>query len=327
MLEYPTLNQFVLDEESIYGGSGQFSDIVLDLGIVGKAISHEINRAGLNGILGEAGMQNASGDTVQHLDVVANDLFVKYLSKTQHFCALASEEEAGIVALDSGKDSDYVIAFDPLDGSSNIDYNVSVGTIFSIHKRLSADGPGSLKDFLQPGNAQVAAGYMLYGSSTMLVYTTGQGVHGFTLDPTIGEWILSHKNITIPDVCDVYSGNEAYTRTWDATSQKFLEDFKLNNPKATSRHIGSLVADIHRNILKGGIYFRPYDDFTKRSAKLRVNFELKPLAMIVEQAGGYATNGAINILDIVPDTLHQKDCMIAGNTEIVRRYESAMQGA
>lgn len=321
MLEHPTLNQFVLDEEAKYYGSGQFSDILLDLGVIGKAISYEINRAGLNGILGEAGIENSSGDTVQRLDVLANDLFVRYLSKTQHFCALASEEEEGIVSLKSGEDSDYVIAFDPLDGSSNIDFNVSVGTIFSIHRRVSANGPGTMADFLQPGKAQVAAGYILYGSSTMLVYTTGQGVHGFTLDPAIGEWILSHENITIPKVCNVYSANEAYRATWDTVSLEFLDDFKANNPKATSRHIGSLVADIHRNLLKGGFYFRPYDDDAEHSNKLRLNFELKPLAMIVEQAGGYSTTGEMSLLDIVPTSLHQKERMITGEKTVVQDYE------
>lgn len=327
MLEHPTLNQFILDQEATYDGSGQFSDILLDLGVIGKAISHEINRAGLNGILGEAGMQNSSGDTVQHLDVMTNELFVRYLSKTQHFAALASEEEEGIVALASGEDSDYVIAFDPLDGSSNIDFNVSVGTIFSIHRRISSNGPGTMADFLQPGNAQVAAGYILYGSSTMMVYTTGQGVHGFTLDPTIGEWILSHKNITIPKDCNVYSANEAYRATWDKISLEFLDDFKASNPKATSRHIGSLVADIHRNLLKGGFYFRPFDDNSEKSNKLRLNFELKPLAMIVEQAGGYSTTGEMSVMDIVPTELHQKERMIAGAKTVVQEYEELYKAA
>ncbi|MBI2415133.1 MAG: class 1 fructose-bisphosphatase [Candidatus Kerfeldbacteria bacterium] len=320
-LEHPTLSQFVLEQEAEHGGTGEFSNILLDLGVVGKTISREVNKAGLVGILGDAGLENTSGDQVKKLDVLANELFINYLSKTQHFCAIASEEETDIVPLPQSAQANYVIAFDPLDGSSNIDFNVSIGTIFSIHRRLSNIGPGTLADFLQPGHAQVAAGYILYGSSTMLVYSTGHGVHGFTLDPSIGEWLLSHHRITIPQQCQVYSANEAYAHTWDAVSQKFLEDFKRTTPQATSRHIGSLVADIHRNLLKGGLYFRPYDNASKRQAKLRLNYELKPLAFIVEQAGGYATDGQRNILDITPSQLHQKYPMIAGNAAIVQQYE------
>lgn len=324
MLKHPTLSQFVLDQEVEYGGSGQFSDILLNIGVVGKVISREMGRAGLTDILGEAGVENSSGDVVQKLDVQADELFINYFSKTDNFCALASEEQEGIVALQNGAQSEYVIAFDPLDGSSNIDYNVSVGTIFSIHKRISPIGqPGTVEDFLQPGSAQVAAGYVLYGSSTMLVYSTGHGVHGFTLDASIGEWLLSHPAIIIPGACDIYSANQAYANTWNMASRTFLDGFISSHPKATSRHIGSLVADIHRNLLKGGLYFRPYDDATTHAAKLRLNFELKPLAFIVEQAGGYATTGAERILDIMPESLHQKLPMICGNADVVKAYETA----
>lgn len=323
MLQHPTLSQFVLDQEKEVKGSGEFSQILLDIGVVGKVISREVNKAGLAGILGEAGTENTSGDSVKKLDVLANDLFVNYLSKTGHFAALASEEETDIVLVPHGESAKYVIAFDPLDGSSNMDYNVSVGSIFSIHKRVTPVGTSAtVADFLQPGSAQIAAGYILYGSSTMLVYTTGHGVHGFTLDPSVGEWLLSHPNIMIPSVCDVYSANEAYMYTWTETDRTFIADFKKTNPKATSRHIGSLVADIHRNILKGGLYFRPYDDAQKKSAKLRINYELKPLAMVVEQAGGTATDGTASILDITPTSLHEKGVMIAGNTTVVEDYIS-----
>lgn len=323
MLDHPTLSQFVLDQEAKTQGSGKFTDILLDLGVIGKVISREMNKAGLTSIIGVAGVENSSGDVVQKLDVLTNELFINYLKKTAHFCAIASEEEEGIVPIHNGIHSDYVIAFDPLDGSSNIDYNVSVGTIFSIHRRTSPVGtPGTEQDFLQAGNTQVAAGYILYGSSTMFVYTTGQGVHGFTLDQSIGEWLLSHDNVMIPEVCDVYSANEAYSSTWDETSQRFLNEFKSETKNATSRHIGSLVADLHRNLLKGGIYFRPYDDSIRKTAKLRLNYELKPLAFIIEQAGGYATDGMHNILDIVPASLHAKSPMIAGNAKVVKEYEA-----
>lgn len=321
LLQHPTLSQFVLEQEKKYNGTGELTAILVDIGVIGKIISREVNKAGLADILGEAGLENASGDTVKKLDVLANDLCVNYLSKTQHFAALASEEEEHIVPLPNtaGK---YIIAFDPLDGSSNIDSNVSIGTIFSIHKRKNINQPVSEADFLQTGHEQVAAGYILYGSSTMLVYSAGHGVHGFTLDQSIGEWLLSHPKITIPESCNIYSANEAYARTWNIGSQQFLDAFKRNNPKATSRHIGSLVADLHRNILKGGLYFRPYDDASKQTAKLRINYELKPLAMIIEQAGGYATDGTQNILDILPTSLHQKLPMVAGNKAVVEEYEN-----
>lgn len=326
MLKHPTLSQFVLEQEREFGGSGEFSQILLGIGVVGKVISHEVNKAGLVDILGEAGVENSSGDTVKKLDVISNELFVKYLSKAGHFAALASEEETDIVVVPGAEDAKYVIAFDPLDGSSNVDFNVSVGSIFSVHRRVTELGtPATIQDFLQPGKAQVAAGYILYGSSTMLVYTTGHKVHGFTLDPTIGEWLLSHEDMRIPEACDVYSANEAYMYTWSESARQFMANFKANNVKATSRHIGSLVADLHRNLLKGGLYFRPYDDESKKSAKLRLNYELKPLAMIVEQAGGYATSGAGSILDIVPTDLHAKSPMVAGNANIVKAWENVNQ--
>lgn len=317
-LEHPTLSQFVLEQEKNHNGSGELTNILLDLGVVGKIISREVNKAGLSDILGEAGIENTSGDEVKKLDVLTNELFIHYLSNTQHFAALASEEETSFVPLNPN--AKYVIAFDPLDGSSNIDSNVSIGTIFSIHKRLS-DQPVTEADFLQKGSEQIVSGYILYGSSTMLVYSSGTGVHGFTLDQSIGEWLLSHPHITIPETCNIYSANEAYATTWDEISRNFLEDTKKNNPKITSRHIGSLVADLHRNILKGGLYFRPYDNAATKKAKLRINFELKPLAFIVEQAGGYATNGEVNILNIVPETLHQMSPMVCGNKNIVQDYE------
>ncbi len=324
MLQHPTLSQYILDQEKAVRGSGEFSQILLDIGVIGKVISREVNKAGLAGILGEAGTENSSGDSVKKLDVLANDLFVNYLSKTGHFAALASEEETDIVVVPNGEHAKYVIAFDPLDGSSNMDFNVSVGSIFSIHQRVTPLGTApTLQDFLQPGSAQVAAGYILYGSSTMLVYTTGHGVDGFTLDPSVGEWLLSHAQMMIPAHCDVYSANEAYMYTWAESDKAFLENFKRSNPKATSRPIGSLVADIHRNVLKGGIYFRPYDDFQKKSAKLRINYELKPLAMIVEQAGGVTTDGQQSILNITPTELHQKGVMVAGNAAIVSTYKTA----
>ncbi len=326
MLHHPTLSQFVLEQERVTGGSGDFSQILLDIGVIGKVISREVNRAGLADIVGDAETSNSSGDQVKKLDILANDLCIRYLSTTDHFCAIASEEETDIVPLPKGAQAKYVIAFDPLDGSSNIDSNVSIGTIFSIHQRRSALGePGELNDFLQTGRTQVAAGYILYGSSTMLVYSTGHGVHGFTLDTSIGEWLLSHPHMKIPDTCSIYSANEAYHNTWDEAARHFLEEFKRTHAKATSRHIGSLVADLHRNIIKGGLYFRPFDDAAHKTAKLRINYELKPLAFIIEQAGGYASDGQQNILDIIPQQLHQKLPMVAGNRLVVEQYQKIAQ--
>lgn len=327
-LNHPTLTQFVLHKEAELEASGEFSNILLDLGVIGKIISREINRAGLVNILGDASVGNASGDEVKKLDVLANDLMKDYLKQTGHFCAIASEEEADMVVMEDAIDSEYVIAFDPIDGSSNIDYNVSVGTIFSIHRRVTAEGEQpALKDFLQPGHTQLAAGYILYGSSSLLVYTTGNGVHGFTLDQSIGEWLLSHERIQIPNECKAYSANEAYTHNWDEASRTFLDEFKKNDAGVTCRHIGSLVADIHRNLLHGGIHMRPYDNWEQKKAKLRLNYELKPIAMIIEQAGGYSTDGIQNILDIVPETLHEKSAFVSGNAQHVRAYESDFRTA
>lgn len=324
-LSHPTLTQFVLEQESDLAASGELSDILLDLGVIGKIISHTMNRAGLTQMLGAADAENASGDDVKKMDVLSNELCMNYFRGTGRFAALASEEEEEFVALDN--DGKYVIAFDPLDGSSNIDYNVSVGTIFSVHRRVSHVGePATEADFLQPGSTQVAAGYIVYGSSTILVYTSGNGVHGFTLDQAIGEWLLSHRDIRFPEECNVYSANEAYTPTWDDVSRDFLSEFKSSR-QSTSRHIGSLIADLHRNVLKGGLHFRPLDDAAASKAKLRLNYELKPMAMIVEQAGGYSTDGTQNILDIVPTELHQKSAFVAGPEKLVRDYEARFTAA
>lgn len=319
-LQHPTLTQFVLEREADHEASGQLSDILLDLGAIGKVLSREMNRAGLSNFIGAADSSNTSGDEVKKMDVLANDVCVEYFRNTEHFAALASEEEETFVPLNN--DAKYVIAFDPLDGSSNIDYNVSVGTIFSIHKRVSEVGsPATEEDFFQAGSTQVAAGYIVYGSSTILVYSAGNGVHGFTLEQELGEWLLSHESIRFPKECNVYSANEAYYNTWDSVSQKFLDDFKATRPKVTSRHIGSLIADLHRNILLGGLHLRPFDDASSQKAKLRLVYELKPMAFIVDQAGGYSTDGTQNILDIVATKLHQKVPFIAGPADLVHEYE------
>lgn len=322
-LQHPTLTQFVLEQEANAGATGELSNMLLDIGVIGKIISREMNRAGIVDIFGTTETHNSSGDEVKKMDVLAHDLFCEYLQATGHFAGMASEEEALFLPLNNnGK---YVIAFDPVDGSSNMDYNVSVGSIFSIHRRVSHGAAATEIDFLQPGNTQVAAGYILYGSSTLLVYSAGDGVHGFTLDQSIGEWLLSHERMQIPDECNIYSANEAYYNTWDPISQQFLDQFKAEHSAATSRHIGSLVADIHRNILTGGLFFRPYDNAAEKKAKLRLTYELKPMAFLIEQAGGYASTGTERILDIIPNALHQTLPFVAGNADVVLAYETQMK--
>lgn len=319
-LEHPTLTQFILQQEARTNATGELSNILLDIGVIGKIISHEMNHAGLKNIFGHIDRSNESGDTMKKMDLLSHELFCDYLEASGHFAGMASEEEALFMPINnSGK---YVIAFDPLDGSSNIDYNVSVGSVFSIHRRVSHGSAATEIDFLQPGNTQVAAGYIVYGSSTIFVYSAGDGVHGFTLDHSIGEWLLSHKNIQIPAACAIYSANESYYNSWDEISQKFLSTLKETFPSMTSRYIGSLIADIHRNILTGGIFFRPYDDAKEKKAKLRLTYEVKPMAFLIEQAGGYATTGSERILDIIPESLHQTVPFIAGNSDVVREYES-----
>ena len=301
--------------------TGELSNLLYDLCLAAKIISRHVRRAGLTDILGTAGAVNVSGDLQQKLDLFANETVRHSIQHTGRVCVTASEEDDEPVPVPSGKPAGkYVVLYDPLDGSTNIDVNVSIGTIFSLHRRVTKRSePAGLADCLQAGKKQVAAGYILYGSSTMLVYTTGQGVHGFTLDPTIGEFLLSHPNITTPPVGRYYSVNESNWNRWAPAVQRVVGAFKNGEgtvqPK-NARYIGSLVADFHRNLISGGIFLYPAAT-NYPQGKLRLLYEAAPLALVVEQAGGRATDGCRSILDIVPEDLHQHTPLVIGSRDDV----------
>lgn len=323
MIPPKTLTQYLIRHLASHPDQKDLVLIMSDLAAIGKQISHQTNHAGLVGIRGRAGFGNVSGDDVQKLDVYANELCKDYLRQTGHFALLASEEEETIVDMAGfGKDAKYVIAFDPLDGSSNIDVNAGIGTIFSVLRvRTDCDHAGE-QQFFQRGRDQVIAGYLLYGSSTVLVFSFGDGVHEFTLDQGLGEFLLSNERIVIPDTCDMYGANEGNASYMSQKDRNFIDYLRVEK-KCTTRYVGSLVADIHRTLLKGGIFLYPGID--KKGAgvyegKLRLNYELKPLAFLLEQAGGRAIDGVQNILDIVPASLHQRCAFIAGSKEIVEYY-------
>jgi fructose-1,6-bisphosphatase I len=318
-----TLQRHIIDQERLYPeATGAFSDILLDMAFSAKLIAREVNKAGLVDILGRAGAENVQGEEVQKLDVFAQKVIYEAMDHTGRLCCMVSEEEEAIMPIpDRFPTGEYVLLFDPLDGSSNIDVNVSIGTIFSIHRKVSAGPGGTEEDALQAGRKQVAAGYVVYGSSTMLVYTTGNGVHGFTLDPSIGEFLLSHPFIRIPDPPGrFYSVNEAYYHRWSRGQRRLVDHLKgLDGAEPqgyTSRYIGSLVSDVHRTLLLGGIFMYP-PDTRAPTGKLRLLYEGAPLAMVVEQAGGRATDGQRNILDIQPTGLHQRTPLFMGSAELV----------
>jgi fructose-1,6-bisphosphatase I len=317
-----TIERFIFDQEHRYPeATGELSNLLYDIALATKIIAAAIRRAGLVNILGAAGNRNVQGEEQQKLDVIANETLKNCLNHTGRVCVMGSEEDEEIVPVPPeypvGK---YAVLFDPLDGSSNIDVNAAVGTIFSIYRRVSMEGRGTVADVLQPGCKQVAAGYVMYGSSTMLVYTTGQGVHGFTLDPTIGEFLLSHPKIVTPRVGMYYSVNESNFGRWDRGMQIAVRGLKgdapdLMKPK-NSRYIGSLVADFHRNLIAGGIFLYPADTRNPQG-KLRLLYEASPMAFIAEQAEGSATDGVNRILDIIPHNLHQRTPLVIGSREDV----------
>jgi fructose-1,6-bisphosphatase I len=299
--------------------SGELSQLLRDIALASKVVNREINKAGLIDIMGSIGSQNSTGEQQQKLDVLANIRFTRALTKGGEVCALISEETESFV--DLSNDGKYVIAIDPLDGSSNIDVNVSIGTIFSIYRRKSEVGlPISDADILQTGDEQVAAGYILYGSSTMLVYTTGHGVNGFTYEPTLGEYVLSHPDMTIPETGKIYSINEGSANSFSQSVKSYIQYCKDNN--YTARYIGSLVADFHRNLLKGGIYVYPATA-KDVNGKLRLMYECNALAFIAEQAGGKATDGKGRIMEIKPKDLHQRTPFYVGSKRMV---EKAIEG-
>ncbi|OAQ40796.1 fructose-bisphosphatase [Pedobacter psychrophilus] len=325
-----TLGQFIIEKQADFPyAKGELSRLLRDIGIAAKVVNREINKAGLTDKLGEVGSINVQGEAQKILDVYANEQFISALSSGGECCLVASEENEEVVLLNQtvSKNAKYAVAIDPLDGSSNIDVNVAVGTTFSIYRRKSKEGPGQLEDILQKGTEQVAAGYIVYGSSTMLVYTTGKGVNGFTLDPSIGEFCLSHPEIKVPKSGIIYSMNEGNYVHFPEGVKKYIKYCQVEDDATlrpyTSRYIGSMVADLHRNLIKGGIYIYP----TTASAphgKLRLVYECNPLAFIIEQAGGRATNGYDRILDIEVTEIHQRESIFIGSEDMVLKAEEFM---
>ena len=313
-----TISRFLVDEERRHPeATGEFTALLHDIALAAKLIAREVKKAGLVDIIGSAGDENVHGEEVQKLDIFANQVMRRALDHTGLVACMASEENETFIPIpDKFPAGDYVVIFDPLDGSSNIDVNISIGTIFSIHRKVTNGERGTLEDCLQTGSKQVAAGYALYGSSTMLVYTSGTGVHGFTLDPSIGEFILSHPLMTLPEPPKkVYSVNEAYYARWSAGQQRLVSHLKTVSGFG-SRYIGSLVADVHRTLLQGGLFMYP-GDHEKPDGKLRLMYEAAPMAMIVEQAGGRGSDGRGDILDIHPEALHQRIPLYIGSRELV----------
>ena len=328
---FVTLSQFVLQQERDHPeASGEFTGVLLDIALAAKMINKAVIRAGLVDVLGDTGTTNVQGERVQTLDVYAHGTIMRVLGSTGQLAVVASEEDEGIVPMpDDAPIGKYVVNFDPLDGSSNIDANVNIGTIFSILPRISRKGHGTIEDCLQAGRRQLCAGYVLYGTTTMLVYTTGDGVHGFTFEPSIGEFLLSHPNIRTPSRGRIYSVNEGNFAKWSEGMKRYV-DWLKHEDKATGRpysgrYVGSLVADFHRNLLYGGIYLYPADGKNPHG-KLRLLYECAPLAFIAEQAGGAASNGDRRIMELAPESLHQRSPLFLGSPEDVRECEQFLAG-
>jgi fructose-1,6-bisphosphatase I len=335
MQQITVIEHLLLHQKESPMATGRFTRLLNELILAAKIISREVNKAGLVDVLGFTGTLNVQGEEVLKLDEFANRVLIHRLVRAGVLCTMASEENADLIEIPSAFPmGDYILIFDPLDGSSNIDSNVSIGTIFSIYRRQSLEGKNvTLGEVLQKGANQVAAGYFVYGSSTIMVYTTGRGVHGFTLDPSVGEFLLSHPDIKTPENGKIYSVNESYWDYWDEPTRKVVSYFKGPKPKLGQpynlRYIGSLVADFHRNLLTGGIFMYPADsrDPKKRRGKLRLMCEAAPLAMIVEEAGGMATDGKTRILDIEPQELHQRVPLFIGSKNDVLKVTEIYNSA
>lgn len=326
-----TLGEFIIENQAEFQySSGELSRLINSIRLAAKVVNHEVNKAGLVDIVGAAGETNIQGEDQQKLDVMANDTFIRTLTNRNILCGIASEENDDFIAIEGQQEDNnnkYVLLMDPLDGSSNIDVNVSVGTIFSIYRRVTPAGsPVTMQDFLQKGREQVAAGYIIYGTSTMLVYTTGHGVNGFTLNPAIGTFYLSHPNMQFPEMGNIYSVNEGnYVHFPEGVKRyiKYCQEEKDDRPY-TSRYIGSLVSDIHRNMIKGGIYMYPKSS-KAANGKLRLLYECNPMAFIAEQAGGKASDGFNDILDIQPMELHERVPFFCGSKLMVEKAENFMK--
>jgi fructose-1,6-bisphosphatase I len=324
-----TIERHILEQQKAHpGATGIFTSILYDIALAAKVISKETNRAGLADILGLAEGQNVHGERQQKMDLFADEILRNVNDHTGRLCAMASEEHEDLIEIpqhfDTGK---YVLLYDPLDGSSNIDVNVAVGTIFAIHRKVSDGEIGTMRDVLQPGRQLAAAGYVIYGSSTMLVYSTGQGVHGFTLDNSVGEFLLSHPNITVPSTAMYYSANHGNEKYWTPGVRRYVKWLQgihgEGSTPLSQRYVGSMVADFHRNLLRGGIFIYPADvaDKKKPYGKLRLMYEAQALAFLIEQAGGAASDGVGRILDVMPHHLHQKTPLFIGNRDLVETAE------
>lgn len=326
-----TIERHIIEGERAHpGATGDFSGLLRDLTLAFKVIWREVSKAGLVNILGLTGRKNIHGEEVKKLDAFADEVIYRAMDHGGHLCVMASEENEEVLHIPDGYPTGkYVLLYDPLDGSSNIDALVTIGTIFSIYRRITPGGKGTMQDCLQPGYKQIAAGYCIYGSSTMLVYTTGDGTHGFTFDPSIGEFLLSHENIRIPRRGKIYSVNEGNYRWWHDGMKKYVkylqEEDKATKRPYSSRYIGSMVADVHRTLLYGGIFMYP-GDTRNPDGKLRLMYEANPVASIIEQAGGRASNGVSRILDIKPLSLHQRTPLFVGSDEDVSIAEEFVQG-
>ena len=328
MSKITTIERFILDNQPQHA-RGDFTALLYDIALAAKVIAHKVNRAGLLDILGEAGGVNVQGEDQQKLDVYADDVIFRLCDHTGRLCIMASEEHEELLEIPSHHEKGpYVLVYDPLDGSSNIDVNVSIGTIFGIYRCLDQQNCGRVEDVLQPGRNLIGAGYILFGSSTMMVYSTGKGVHGFTLDPEIGEFLLSHEDMRVPEPPAYYSINSAYYGRWSPGVKKFLRWLQGQEvdspPPLSSRYIGSLVSDFHRNLLRGGIFCYPAE-VAKPNGKIRLLYEAAPLAFLMQQAGGYASDGSRSILDIEPVETHQRTPFYAGNRSLVNKIEQFLR--
>lgn len=324
-----TIERHILESQVAFpDASGTLTNLLYDIALAGKLIASRTTRAGLADILGAAGHENVQGEEVQKLDVYAQDTITALNERTGRLAAMASEEEPEVIPIPQGfQKGKYVLVFDPLDGSSNIDYNVSVGTIFAIFQRKSGQGPATNADVLQPGRDVVAAGYIVYGSSTMFVYSTGHGVNGFTLDPSIGEFLLSHPQVRLPAKPKYYSVNQGYWKYWTEGVRRYtswLQGEEGASRSLSLRYIGSMVADVHRTLFGGGVFYYPADskDPKKPHGKLRLLYEAVPMGYLIEQAGGYASTGQGSILDVVPEELHQRTPVFMGNRDLVEKAEA-----
>lgn len=331
MIPFKTLSQFIAEKQSDFPyAKGELSRLLRDLALAGKLVSREVNKAGITDILGEANSENVQGEKQKKLDLFANEQFIQALKRGGDVAMIVSEEDEDEVILDNelSTDSNYTIAMDPLDGSSNIDVNAAVGTIFSIYRRKSPlNEKPNIEDILQPGTEQVAAGYIIYGTSTMLVYTTGKGVNGFTLDPSIGEFCLSHPDMKIPEEGFIYSVNEGNYIYFPQGIKDYIKFCQVYDPATkrpyNSRYAGSMIADIHRSMLKGGIFLYP-SSWDHKEGKIRLMYECNPLSFIVEQAGGRASTGYKRVMEIQPEKIHQRIPIVMGSKSMVEKVEEFM---